>query len=343
MVLASKATDMAEVQPTDDDLMVQVRAAAEQLVSELQTAESLTAGWKDADHSYALVETAARKCLASLAATGCWGEANRLPSSELWRIAARYLEVGSLQIRARNKPRGYAGDYEMLQMICDRYYCDHPLGRVFDRFFQNQDAPQAVRHRTDLIAKEIVAERHKRGTADFHIVSVGAGPAIDVTRALAELSAHQRRTVRVTLLDLDPLALEHARRSLEPMLAIGQLNCVRENLFRLPKLTRAASALSNADFLFCSGFFDYLDDLDAVSMLATFWRHVLPGGRLLVFNFSTSNSTRAYMEWIGNWYLIHRDPRQMHQIAERAALPGDQYTVGAEAMGVNLFLRGDKR
>ena len=47
-----------------------------------------------------------------------------------------------MQRHARLKPHSYAGDYEMLEKICSGRLCDHPLGRVFDRFFQGQAAPR---------------------------------------------------------------------------------------------------------------------------------------------------------------------------------------------------------
>ena len=64
-----------------------VRTAAATLVERLEEAERLTAHWFDERLADALVDAALSECLVHLAATGCWGEANRLPSSELWRIA----------------------------------------------------------------------------------------------------------------------------------------------------------------------------------------------------------------------------------------------------------------
>jgi extracellular factor (EF) 3-hydroxypalmitic acid methyl ester biosynthesis protein len=326
----------------DESLLSIARSVAEDFVAEIERAARLTGGWQDDAHSLELVTTAAGKCLVRLAATGCWGEANRVPSSELWRIAGPVLEVGALQLHARMKPRGYAGDFEMLEKICGEICCEHPLGRVFDRFFLSQHAPQAVRNRTRLVARSIVEQCRRRGAAGCRVVSVGSGPAIDVRWALDELAPDQRRHVHVTLLDLDPAALDHAESSLAKYLPPGQMQCVRENLFRLPKLRRAAAALEDADLLICTGLFDYLNDDDATAMLATFWRSLAPQGSLLIFNFAPDNPSRAYMEWIGNWYLIYRDRQQMQQLAEQAGLLPNQFTIDAEPLGVNLFVRAER-
>ena len=126
-----------------DGLLPEVGSIAQRLVDDLGSAEKLTRHWADAELTDALVDTALSECLGRPGAE-CWGEANRVPSGELW-VAGSLLEVGSLQYQARFKPHGCAGDHEMLARICQETCCDHPLGRAFDRFFLRQAAPQAVR------------------------------------------------------------------------------------------------------------------------------------------------------------------------------------------------------
>jgi O-methyltransferase involved in polyketide biosynthesis len=153
-----------------------------------------------------------------------------------------------------------------------------------------------------------------------HAVSIGAGPAIDVRLGLEQLDASERRRVTVSLLDMDPAALEFAATSLHSLIAPDRLRLCRENLFRLPRLARVQATLADADFISCPGLFDYLDRENATAMLSCFWRHLCPGGEAVAFNFAPDNSSRAYMEWIGNWYLTYRDRSELLELA-RAAVP----------------------
>jgi len=327
---------------SEDQLLRHVCEVAERLVHELQRAEELTGGWSDAEQTCQLTRAALRQCLDRLTVTNCWGEANRLPSSELWRAASHWLEVGNLQLHARTKPRGYAGDFEMLEKICSGFLCDHPLGNAFDQFFQSRIAPQAVRNRTQLIADSIVRFVRGRDGGAVHVASVGSGPAIDVRSALDGLFPDERRGVRITLMDLDSAALDHARLQIEPLLDEGRLRCVRENLFRIPQKARAREELGEVDFLVCSGLFDYLDDQAAVAMLSTFWSQLAPAGTLLAFNFGPRNTSRDYMEWIGNWYLIYRDRDEMLRLAEQSELDAGRLTIAAENTGADLYWHAAK-
>ena len=328
--------------PESETLLAEVRAAAEDLVGGLRRAEKLTQRWADPGLTDALVDAALSKCLARLARTGCWGAANQLPSSELWRIAGPLLEVGTLQYHARFKPHGYAGDHEMLVRICEQSSCNDLLGGAFDRYFLAQAAPQAVLARTRQTTAALVSHCVARDSAEYQVLSVGSGPAIDVSEALALLPQGHRADISVTLLDLDPAALESARRRVEPLLPSGALRCCRENLFRLAQAADPEAILGTPDFLVCPGLFDYLDDEAAASLLNVFWERLGESGLLLVGNFAPHNPTRAYMEWIGNWYLTYRTAEQLSRLAVQAAIPRDRFTIGCERLGVNLFLIGKR-
>ena len=329
-------------QQAPERLLAIAREAARQLVDELQRARQYTREWTDEALTDSLVDAAISQCLYRLAKTGCWGETNRLPSNEFWNIAGPVLELGVLQHRARFKPRGYAGDYQMLHWICTDYRCDHPLGRAFDRYFQHQAAPQAVRSRVRQTASAIVARCLPTHAAHWHVVSVGSGAADDIHQAMTLLPPECRSTLRVTLLDLDPEALDFARQRLGPLLPAGAIDCIRENLFRLPQKPGGDKILGSPDFLVCSGLFDYLDDPATTAMLRQFWQRLAHGGLLLAGNFAPHNPTRAYMEWIGNWYLNYRTAEDLQRLAMLAGIPKDAFSIGSEALGVDLFLTAEK-
>jgi len=318
------------------------RTAGEQLVLDLDRAKQFTGQWADKKLAEMLVDAALTASLHRLAETGCWGEANRLPSQEFWRIAGPLLESGTLQRHARFKPRGYAGDYQMLHWIVTDYCCDDPLGWAFDRYFQRQAAPQAVRFRTQQMAVELVAHRLQADAPTYRVVSVGSGPATDICQALAVFPENRRPSLQATLLDLDPEALEFSERQVAPLLQQGVLRCLRENLFRLPQNRNVENLLGTPDFLICSGLFDYLPDDAATAMLRLFWERLAEGAVLLVGNFAPHNPTRAYMEWIGKWYLTYRTSSDLERLAAGAGIPQSNFSIGAEAMGVNLILSARK-
>ncbi len=338
---ASQSDRQPELLP-QAELAERARVIGEELVGELERACRLCSQWADEAAGFALLQTAMDRCLNRLAQTGCWGRANQQPSNEFWQATGSWLSLGSLQDRARNKPRGYAGDYEMFVQFYEGYCIDHPLGRLFDRYFQSQAAVEAVRSRTRQIASAIVSHRLTANRAGpYRIVSVGCGPAIDLELAVRWLPAELRGELNVALLDLDGDAISHSLQRLGGLLPGDQLVGRRDNLYRLASKRSALEMLDRADFLVCSGLFDYLPDEPAAGLLQAFWQRLNKGGAMLVGNFAPHNPTRAYMEWLGNWYLTYRTPGELLQLADRAGIPPSHATVGAERLGIDLFLTAE--
>ncbi|MEK6235814.1 MAG: class I SAM-dependent methyltransferase [Planctomycetales bacterium] len=323
------------------DATERARRIGERLVGELEQAQRWTNDWRDQALSSALVDVALSESLAELTALNLWGKANQTPSHRFWETAGPLLGTGELQHRARFKPRGYAGDYELMTRMCQGTVCDHPLGRHLDEFFLKQSAPQAVKARTEQTARSLVAHCMRSRAKPYRVVSVGCGPGLDITWAAETLPASRREDLEVVLFDMDQEALDAASKRLRPLLPEGRLHCVRENLFRLPK-RKSAALLQSADFISCTGFFDYLTDEIAAQHLKTYWDALADGGAISLGNFAPQCSSRVYLEWFADWHLIYRTPEQMDQMAEAAGIPPSRREVGAERLGVDLFLSASK-
>jgi extracellular factor (EF) 3-hydroxypalmitic acid methyl ester biosynthesis protein len=324
------------------DALRTARAAGQELVGELNR---IAGQESDLDESAGRsgVAAAMDRCLATLAATGLWGRDNQVPSGEIWRIAGGVLERGYLQHRAKFKPLGYAGDYAMMTDFWDRRVRgDSPLGRWFDDYFQQQTAVDAVRARIALAASMIAERCAAADGAEFHVVSIGSGPAIDLFEAARTLPSDARRRLRFTLLDLDEAALAAAREQLSTVVDANRIDARRENLYRLTKLRGGAAVPSDVDFVLASGLFDYLADDVATVHLELYWKALRGGGRLMVGNFAPGNPSRAYMEWIGNWYLLYRTRDDFARLADGAGTPAGARHVTAETTGWDLFLIADK-
>ena len=266
--------------------------------------------------------------LVQLASTNLWGPANRDPSQLMWQEAGEILRHGWLQLRAREKPRGYAGDHEMLGAIYQNRVTGDPLGNSFDHYFLRQAAPQAVRNRMEIVRQELAG--------NSKVLVIGSGAGLEIVAALQNQDSAGSE---FWLLDLDPAAIELAQANLQPLVVGENLHCLAENLVRLPKKKKLLEQFAGADLVVCTGFFDYLEDDAAADLLKTFWQLLRRGGRALIFNFAPWNSTRAYMEWIGNWYLLYRTREDLVHLAKKAEIPTNDFSISAEASGVDLLLR----
>jgi hypothetical protein len=268
-------------------------------------------------------------------------KANRWRSSDAWSETQDLFSRGWLQNRARMKPRGYAGDYELFARICDGTISDDPWGRAFDQYFQRQDAARAVRERTKFVGKQIV-QMVREHSGPFKFASIGSGPARDILAACQQLTPAQRAQLEVILVDIDPAALDYAAKALAPYLSPAQIRLERQNLLRLPESTSLAKVLEGTSLISCTGLLDYLDDEQVIRMLGYFHSVLAAKGRGLAFHFSISNTTRAYMEWVADWYLNYRTADEFFSLGKAAKIPVD-WPIDSLVEGTALFLDWSKR
>ena len=86
--------------------------------------------------------------------------------------------------------------------------------------------------------------------------------------------------------------------------------------------------------VYCAGLFDYFVDPTVRRLLSLFYEWLAPGGLLVATNVHPKNPQRAFMEYLLEWNVIHRDEDHFLGLADT----GGVKRVFPEDTGVNIFL-----
>ncbi len=233
-----------------------------------------------------------------------------------------FRSVETVQGFAWAKPRGYAGDFEIIERIYDRVVSDDPRLAPWDQFFHVSPGADAVRNRPAYIADILRGDRFES------MLSLGCGGARD-------LAATNEGTLlrSITLVDTDADAIERARTNLtNPQIDYTFLN---RNVFRLRDVGRF-------DIIWSAGLFDYLNEKRAIHLLNRVRDFMNDGARIVIGNFSKDHLSRPYMELVGEWRLIHRSEQEMADLMIAAGFDARTVTVESDETGVNLFANAVK-
>lgn len=188
--------------------------------------------------------------------------------------------------RTYAKPLGYAGDYEMVNMIArDGYEGESLFAKVINRWFLKQ--PPAVGHRNRLVylTQKLVDEalRVSPSGRRMKVFNLACGPACEVQAFLArhEIS----RSVDFMLLDFNEATLHYTRNVLEAAKRshnrATQLQFTKKSVHHLLKESGKISASADwqkYDFVYCAGLFDYLSDQVCHRLLNSMYDWLSPGG-----------------------------------------------------------------
>jgi extracellular factor (EF) 3-hydroxypalmitic acid methyl ester biosynthesis protein len=243
------------------------------------------------------------------------------------------------------KPLGYAGDYEMVNMMMRNPFEGSTIfAKVVNLWFLEQPPAKAHRNRVAYLQRVLVEEaaRLSRAGRPARVLNLACGPAMEVQRFIAEspLADH----VRLDLLDFNEETLTHTRKALEEAkrryhrsTPLQYTNKPVHQLIKQSAKIVERTAEQQYDLIYCAGLFDYLTDGVCQRLMTLLYTWLAPGGLLLVTNVDPSNPLRFGMEHLLDWHLIYRDGAQLRSLRP-SQVASDDVEVKSEITGVNLFL-----
>jgi extracellular factor (EF) 3-hydroxypalmitic acid methyl ester biosynthesis protein len=251
--------------------------------------------------------------------------------------------------RTFHKPLGYAGDYEMVNMILREPHEGATLfAKLVNALFLQNPPAQAHRNRIRHLRKRLVDETTRVAAAGrrARIFNLGCGPAREIQLFLAENPESDQADF--VLADFNTETLGFARNILENLRNQHQrktgLELVEKSVHQLLKeaLRVTDGDLEGGyDLVYCAGLFDYVSDRVCRRLVELFHHMLAPGGLLLVTNVDSSKPFRHSMDYLLEWHLIFRNQGQMMTLLPEhvtAVAPG----VLADPLAVNLYLEARK-
>jgi extracellular factor (EF) 3-hydroxypalmitic acid methyl ester biosynthesis protein len=243
------------------------------------------------------------------------------------------------------KPLGYAGDYEMVNMIQrDPYEGGSLFARVVNAWFLQQLPAEAHRNPLKILKQKLIEEaaRTVRLAGPARIFNLGCGPAAEINDFLAESELSSQ--AQFTLLDFNEETIEHTGALLrETCRRFGRKTVIQLQKKSVQQLLREAARAAGQssggkfDYVYCAGLFDYLPDRICKQLLTALYDLVAPGGLLLATNVDGTRPFRNKLEFILDWNLIYRTGAQLAELKPETA-PAENSKVTADFSGVNVFL-----
>lgn len=238
--------------------------------------------------------------------------------------------------RSISRPLGYAGDYEMMNIIYRNELVGTSLfGKCLHKYYIEKPAAQAVRNRADYLIMAISRLFEKKKEGPLKILSVASGPAMEIQRIISEVREYNHRDIEVHLLDQDVTALKHSQRRIYEMKIKNQCNFdfkfINQNIKHV--ITRGLEE-KDYDLVYTAGVFDYFTDPVAQMAAQKMFDSVKSDGELIIGNFSDENPNEVEMKFFLDWDLIYRSEKDLHRLFGSLS---SKLRVEKESNGINLF------
>lgn len=235
--------------------------------------------------------------------------------------------------RAFNKPRGYAGDFEMMNNVYfNELRGDSLFSKCVQRFFTDNPAGKAVRNRAVYLNHKIsdALSRNKNSK----ILGVASGPAREIQKFFFDDPVSASKC-EIHLLDQDTEALKFSQKEI---FDICRSKGVKPNIhfhnLAIKNIITEGLPLDNFDLIYSSGLFDYFTDPVAQFAAKQLFNGLGEKGELIIGNFGSNNPAQFVMEALGDWYLIYRDEKKLAELYKAIT---SNLRIESESEGVNLF------
>ncbi len=244
--------------------------------------------------------------------------------------------------RTYYKPNGYAGDYEMMNMI----HRNQPEGRsLYEKLIHlllvSQWPAKSVLNRIAHLGEHILNEtaRVARAGKTARILNVGCGPAREVQDFLKATPLSNQADF--TLIDFNEETLLHAGQKLveakRQFSRQTQIRTQQISVYELLKRTqRHGNDAEKFDLIYCAGLFDYLAPDTCRALMELWYDSLSPGGLMLIANMADTKPFRNFIEFILDWQLIYRNSAEIFSLVPEHCR--ETTNVIAEPTSVNLFL-----
>jgi hypothetical protein len=190
--------------------------------------------------------------------------------------------------RAHDKPRGYPGDYETLELVYENKTISEGIGFCIDKYMLNDDYIIAVRNRKDMM-KEILSNYVKKVNSQLlNILNVGCGSC----REIRELFQHGFNT------DKD-------------------LIFMKEGIVNLPRHEKYKKILNGQDMIYSIGVADYLPDMVLAALIEFCFGLLNPKGKIIIAHKNITEYRASAPDWFCDWHFFPRNKEKLAGIIKK--------------------------
>ncbi len=232
--------------------------------------------------------------------------------------------------RARTKPHGFVGDYEMLIKLYDEKTSATGLGGYIDLCILDLPLARAVRTRLKA-ARTFLLEEIGRRSGKISILDVASGPC----REYMNWPEFSDCEVEVVAMDTDPHALEHVQSNVCPSVPRGTtLRPVRYNALRTSVAEGTIRLFGKFDVIYSVGLCDYLTDDQLIRMFAA-WKETLNDGGVMYVAFKDCEQyDHTPYQWHLDWFFYQRTFDDAKSLFAKAGIDTSEMEITRDETGI---------
>lgn len=225
---------------------------------------------------------------------------------------------------AKSKPRGYPGDFEMMNHVYNDVTISHDVvGKYFDRYHLDMGYAQAVRGRKNKMVQLLKSTMNECERPSLQILNIPCGPARDVQEFVTSRNLRKDLKVEIVCVDYDPEALAFAKGAIKNLPINIKIDFQQGNIIsyvRHPE--QYLPKFGQFDLVYSIGLADYLPDKILRKMIEFSWKLLRKGG-VLIYAFKIEDRdpfAPVPPKWGCDWVFVSRSLAAVSNVISKSLL-----------------------
>jgi extracellular factor (EF) 3-hydroxypalmitic acid methyl ester biosynthesis protein len=238
------------------------------------------------------------------------------------KLVGTWIYKSTIVKRAFEKPRGYPGDYKMLEIVYDNKPLSKNFGVYSDNCFLKSPYAVAVRIRKDRL-RELTQEFINKLTLNkVEILNIACGSCREIKEMLPAIK--NKNPIIFTCLDWDEEALDFSEKSLVQNSPENiAFKFLKEDIMNMIKNATPEQTYGRYDLVYSIGLIDYLPDRVLKKLIHVLYRLLRKEGQLILTH---KNREKTFPplppDWFCDWKFVSRNKEETIKLFHESGMPG---------------------
>lgn len=227
------------------------------------------------------------------------------------QLVGTWIYKSLIMMRAFEKPKGYPGDYKMLEFIYDNKPISKNLGIYFDNYFLKNPYAVAVRIRKDRLREIVQNFINESKLSKINILNIACGSCREISELLPNIKT--KNSVTFTCVDWDEEALKFSQDTLLPIKPKNiEFKFIKEDVMNLIKNEKTVQSLGQQNLIYSIGLIDYLPDRVLKKLIYALYQILQKEGELILTHKNKEKTLPPIPpDWFCDWKFTPRNKEEM--------------------------------
>ena len=248
-----------------------------------------------------------------------------------------WIQKSYLLHRATIKPRGYPGDYEVIEGVYNNKCVSSGVGFYLDRFFLNTQLAEAVRNRKDFLVEFLKNEIKTRD--EIRVFNLACGSCREWHELLPHIDGN---SVQLTCIDHDQEALDYSKKRFNGNEKKLVINFVQENALKIAVGKNLTEKYGKQDIVYSVGLYDYLSDKPLKRLLKNLYSLLNPKGKMILAHKDKTKYGKTLYDWGSDWRFVPRNEDEVYKVLHDIGIERSLIKTEWEPSGTIIFFEINK-